>query len=328
MAGIREVAELAGVSKSTVSIVINGKSEERKIPPATQEKVIKAMKELNYQINLSAKKMRTPDTRKTVALFWTTDFREVMLARFLNGLQIQIKESALPYDIIIHPYENNHLDQEASLKNISTFHGALIANAGEQDMEYLHTLSPLVPFVLYNRISDRFSSVYVDDTVIAQNAFRLLKDKGAVGIVKAPYAFEGMRIRDSILSRLLNENRQPYLEYEISGNSAEEGFKLAHSLDFQNLDVIYAASDMIALGIMYYCHEHGIRIPQDIKILAIGNGLTNFDQYLSPSLSVIQIPMEAMAARCILMLDRQFQHSELERQAVEPEIILRSSFYC
>ena len=84
MASIKDVAAKAQVSISTVSIIINGKSKERKISKETQEKVLNAMKELNYQPNLSAKKLRLADTKKTIALFWTTDFRGVMLARFLD----------------------------------------------------------------------------------------------------------------------------------------------------------------------------------------------------------------------------------------------------
>ena len=53
MASIKDVAAKAQVSISTVSIIINGKSKERKISKETQEKVLNAMKELNYQPNLS-----------------------------------------------------------------------------------------------------------------------------------------------------------------------------------------------------------------------------------------------------------------------------------
>ena len=51
MATIKDVAKSAGVSVTTVSIIINGKSEERKISAATQERVQDAMRELGYQPN-------------------------------------------------------------------------------------------------------------------------------------------------------------------------------------------------------------------------------------------------------------------------------------
>ena len=136
MASIKDVAKHANVSISTVSIIINGKSEERKISQETQKKVRQAMKELNYQPNFSAKKLRSSQNKKTIALFWTTDFREVMLARFLSGLQTTINKMKLDYDIIIYPYENDHLCEEQTLTQISNYHGAIIANASQKDLDF------------------------------------------------------------------------------------------------------------------------------------------------------------------------------------------------
>ena len=110
MPTIKDVAALAGVSFSTVSIIINGKSAERKISLQTQKKVLDAMKELNYKPNISAKKLRNHRPTITIALFWTTDFRSSMLARFMKGLQDEIKDIQANGDcveIVIYPYETN-----------------------------------------------------------------------------------------------------------------------------------------------------------------------------------------------------------------------------
>ena len=58
MATIREVAAKAGVSLSTVSIIINGQAQERKISPATCKRVWDAVRELDYQPNIAARKLR------------------------------------------------------------------------------------------------------------------------------------------------------------------------------------------------------------------------------------------------------------------------------
>ena len=93
MSSIKDVAALAGVSLSTVSIVVNGKAKERKISEATQQRVLEAMQELSYIPNVSAKILRKGDTQKyVVALFWNFDFRGIMMHRFLFGLQKRIQE--------------------------------------------------------------------------------------------------------------------------------------------------------------------------------------------------------------------------------------------
>lgn len=326
MASIKDVAKKAGVSISTVSIIINGKSEERKISEETQNKVLLAMKELQYQPNLSAKKLRSSQSQKTIALFWTTDFREVMLARFLSGLQNKIKELQLQYDIVIYPYQNNHLHEENVLKSLSHFHGAIIANASQEDILFLKTINPMVPIVLYNREISNYSSVSVEDEIIAKNAFELLSHKNSIAMIKAPYVFDGMKIRDDTLIQLLKENHQNVLEYEVASNDSKSGLEIAKNIDFQKVDVIFTASDMLALGIMHYCFMNHIDIPEDVQILSIGNGLVSIDEYLNPSLSTIQIPMEDMAGECINIMNDLFRGSSHIQKKIEPMIQLRDSF--
>ena len=74
MASIKDVAAKAQVSISTVSIIINGKSKERKISKETQEKVLNAMKELNYQPNLSAKETTSRRYKKNDCPFLDNRF--------------------------------------------------------------------------------------------------------------------------------------------------------------------------------------------------------------------------------------------------------------
>lgn len=324
MASIKDVAQYANVSISTVSIVINGKSEQRKISEETQQRVRQAMKALNYHPNLSAKKLRSSESKKSIALFWTTDFRDVMLARFLGGLQTAIKELHLDYDIIIYPYENNKLCEEKSLTQISNYHGAIIANANQKDLDFLKSLNPMIPIVLYNRNLDNYSSVSVEDENIAEIAYQLLQKHKHIGIVRAPYAFDGMKIRDQKLMEFLND--KTLQDYSVQSNNAKGGYEAAKIIDFQSLDVLYTASDMIALGIMRYCYENHISIPNDIEIISIGNGLTPIDEYLNPSLSIIEIPMEKMAKECIKILSQLFEKPMIIKQNMNPQVILRESF--
>lgn len=322
MASIKDVANLANVSISTVSIIINGKSKERKISLETQKKVKDAMKQLNYQPNLSAQKLRSLQNEKMIALFWTTDFRDVMLARFLNELQSAIKKNNLDYDIIIYPYENNHLCNEASLSKISNFHGAIIANASQEDLNFLKKLDPMIPIVLYNRDIEHYSSVTIDDSIIANNAYQLLKDKKRIALIQAPYAFEGMKTRDEQFIHSFNHD---ITTYQAKINSSQGGYHIAKEIDFNAVDVLYTASDMIALGIMHYCFKHHIKIPEDVEILSIGNGLSNIDEFLNPSLSVIQIPMEKMAEECITIISQLFKKPIIIKKTIEPQIIIRDS---
>ena len=74
MATIKDIAEKANVSLSTVSLIINGKASERKISQETEQRVLKIMREINYIPNISAKTMRSGATPEYIlALFCSFD---------------------------------------------------------------------------------------------------------------------------------------------------------------------------------------------------------------------------------------------------------------
>ena len=84
MATIKDIAEKANVSLSTVSLIIIGKASERKISRETEERVLKIMREMNYIPNISAKTMRSGATPEYIlALFCSFDFRNTMMTRLL-----------------------------------------------------------------------------------------------------------------------------------------------------------------------------------------------------------------------------------------------------
>ena len=77
MATIKELAAYTGLSPSTVSIVLGGKAQQRKIPESTQRRVQEAAQALGYRPNISARRLRDPEAKESmvVAVFWTEDFR-------------------------------------------------------------------------------------------------------------------------------------------------------------------------------------------------------------------------------------------------------------
>lgn len=326
MPTIKDVAALAGVSFSTVSIIINGKSEERKISLKTQKKVLEAMKELNYKPNISAKKLRNHRSTITIALFWTTDFRSAMLARFMKGLQDEIRNIQAKGDcveIVIYPYENGSLRSTNKLLAVNDFNGTIIANASPEDMAYIHSINLLTPVILYNRQSPIFHSINIDDREIGRQASRILKNYNQALFVQAPVVFDEMNTR---ANSFVEEFHGSVKIKEVRENSAQAGFELASDLNFSEFDCIFASSDAIALGIEHYCYQNRISIPSDLGLLAVGNGLPQYDAFANPALSVIEIPIEHMAAMCLDGLVRLIHNEELPmRQYTQLTVIQRDS---
>lgn len=331
MASIKDVAKEAGVSFSTVSIVINGNAEARKISAETQNKVWEAVKRLNYQPNLSARSLRSQSTnKKTIALYWTTDFREVMCSRFLAGLNKYIKAQNLDYEVFVHTYINNELYKEEQNLLRPDFHGAIIATATPKDIAFLEKSSLNTPVVLYNRQSEAFSNVFVDDNVIGRKAAKAFAANGhkSVALVCAPYVFEGMRIRDTTFINECKKSRIDVIKYDIPVVSAESGYNFSKEIDFSAITGIYLPSDTLVVGLNRYCHENGINVPNDLSVLAIGNGIPDYSLYSVPSTSVVDIPMELMAENSLKLLERIFKNpgdSYPEHICLDSPLLIRES---
>lgn len=336
MASIKDVAQLAGVSFSTVSIIVNGKAAERKISAETQQRVLDAMRQLQYRPNIAAKKLKEGDKDKlVVALFWTFDFRRAMLARFLSELLKRVQESDTQIEIVVYPYTNRELYKEQALLQGNQFHVAIIANASDEDMEYLESIQSMVPIVLYNRLSDKYSSVNILDEEIGRKAAEHLYEQGYRHplIVTSETKFAGMAGRESSFVDRMAELGGVLLPEPLvaADNSVEGGVELGQELLkgglLEQTDALYCASDALALGLVHSLTEAGIRVPEQVAVLAVGNGNPHYSAYSNPPLTVVNVPMEEMARGCIDLVEKALHANEYkaERLYYDTELFARKS---
>ena len=86
---IKNIADKLGLSVSTVSVVLNGRGDQVRISKETQKKVLNAAKEINYQPNIYARRLRQAANEEApyvLALFWRRDNLNSRLGRFLEGI--------------------------------------------------------------------------------------------------------------------------------------------------------------------------------------------------------------------------------------------------
>lgn len=336
MASIKDVAQLAGVSFSTVSIIINGKAAERKISQETQQRVLDAMRQLQYRPNISAKKLKEGEKDKlVVALFWTFDFRRAMLARFLSELLRRVQESQTEIEIVVYPYTNHELYKEQALAQGNQFHAAIIANASNDDIDYLNSIQPLVPIVLYNRFSDKYSSVNIHDEEIGRKAAEHLYEQGyrRPVILTSETKFEGMSGRESSFAARMEELTGERAEavFRAEDNSVEGGVGAGKSLlegnCLEKADSLFCASDALAIGVVHSLCEAGVQVPEQLAVIAVGNGNPHYSCYNNPPLTVVNVPMEEMARGCIDLVEKAVGNAggTVERIYFDTELMVRKS---
>lgn len=322
MATIKEVAAAAQLSPSTVSIVLKGNGDARKISRETQEKVLDWARKLGYTPNMQAKVLRGGvSSNAVITLFWAIDIRAHILSRFLSGLQSALLEHDYPCELQIKPYKSNHLEEAISSRTLLGSNGMIVCNASEADMAFLENAQFHIPAVLYNRYSKRYSTINMDDRTIGALPARVFAghSRKRPALLKVPATFRGMDIRTGLFEQECRlAGMAPPVAIPVS-DDMEGGYKGASALCAADClpDCLFCTSDEVAYGALKAFYQHAVRIPEQIEIISVGNGSPEQQKFSIPSLSVIYLPMEEMAAACLKTVYDSLTSFDLSVSAVE-----------
>ena len=179
---LKRIAEDAGVSVSTVSIVLNGRGDEMRISSATQERVRECARRVDYTPNVYARRLRkSADGKGTrvVGVFWSTDFLDESMGEFFSNAYQTIQEKKYSLEFSIHFFEPGHLSEIREQLDPWQFNSMIFCGTRKDDVAFLETLDMDIPVVLSNNAqTERMSSVYVDNVDVGRNCARELYARG------------------------------------------------------------------------------------------------------------------------------------------------------
>lgn len=334
MASIKEIAKLASVSQGTASIVLNGKGKQYRISDSTQQKVYEAARELNYQPNISARRLRSggETVLPIIALFWALDTRTMLISRFLKGMQETLRSVEGDYELLIQPYVGTKLNEVRSLVTGTRFNGAIIANATEEDEAFLDEAQLNVPIVLYQRSSEKYCSVNVDGFRSGEKVAEIFAKHGhrTVGVIVPNVSSKAIRIRkEGYLSKVAELGLTVRPEHMLFASFSEQGGYEAIRELLQTggelPSALFIISDQMAVGALAALNERGKNVPGDIEI--VGHDDDEVTQFTIPSLSTVHLPVEAMAEECVKLLMDLMHHKQIEPSSrmLETHIVIRDS---
>ena len=198
---LKQIANQAGVSVSTVSIVLNGRGDEMRISAATQAKVRACAKQADYTPNVYARKLRKSAQGKgfkVVGVFWSTDFLDESMGEFFLNANRTIAEKQYSIDFSIHFFKPGALSEIREQLNPWQFNGMIFCGTRQEDVEFLESLGLDIPVVLSNNIqSDKLSGVFADNIDVGKRSARELFDHGyrRVGIITQDRLSVGASVR-------------------------------------------------------------------------------------------------------------------------------------
>lgn len=335
MATIKDVAALAKVSPTTVSLVMNGRGPEHRIPATTIERIRSAMLELGYQPNLSARRLHDKDEHKPlIAFFWPLDYRANLMGYFLSLIQNALEKKNFKAELVVRPYINDRIDASCTELIKNNYTGAIIGAASEKDIRYLENLDLNIPLVLINRESNKYTTSGCDSNKIALQAASLIRQKGykKVALLRSGTRYMATSRRTEAFCFVCRQfGIEVPQEWIFSGtNNPEGGAAASESLCAlkEKPRMVMCESDSMVAGLLYTLHKYGIQVPQQLEVLSFATQKIENTRYLIPSVSVVSMPADEIMGQAVGALIAQIRTGNREPMHLESKarIELRESF--
>lgn len=323
MGTIKQIAQKTGYSPTTVSIALRGCAAERNIPESTVRVILEAARALGYQPNISARRLRSDEPRKnSIAVFWTVDYRAVLVARFLRGAQRYIMENALDAELVVRPYLPERLSEAATPRTLNMYSGAIVCTAAQNDIAYMEGIATTCPIVFYNRTSEKYPCVCVDNEAVGRRAAEILAANGC-GRLVAVTDGEQLDFAKARLAGFLAQAGREGLPVQVlraKETSIAQGVALAGELPSPGARTgVFSLSDYIALGMLRRLAQEGRKVPGEIEVIGVGTNEADLYNCVHPVLTALEIPIEEMAYGCVGALAALWQDRDCAaRQAFVP----------
>lgn len=328
-ANIRDVAERAGVSVGTVSNVLNHRD---KVSPDAVRRVREAIAELGYVRNDAARQLRVGRS-STVGLV-VLDVRNPFFTDLARGAEREAAQHGLS---VILGNSDEDVDREAAYLDLfeeQRVRGILISPYREVGERLRRLRERGTPAVLVDRRSEdpQFSSVSVDDELGGRLAAGHLIETGRRRILFTGGPFDIRQIVDRRAGAQAAVSGAAGVSLETvptPAASVADGRATADVIAArpaaERPDAVFAANDLVAMGVLQGLAGHGIRVPEDIAIIGFDD--IGFASAAVVPLSSVRQPSELMGETALRILLDQIADPDSQAQHVvfEPELVVRAS---
>jgi DNA-binding LacI/PurR family transcriptional regulator len=304
---IEDVANLARVSKVTVSYVLNGRGAQARISAATAEKVREAARELGYRPNGLARRLLSKRTH-TIALAFQYAGLFASESGFINELMAGVCQAAtdLGYDLVLHTRAPQPGEDDADVLTDGRCDGALLLR-DMQDPIASKLADQGFPAVMFFTHSDdpRVSFVDADNLGGAKMAVRHLVERGhtRIGLIHGSDASFASFDRRTGFAQAIAHHGLPHRDdWHIQmGWAKEDPSELSRLLETPDRpSALVCWSDDVALEVLRLARDAGLSIPDDLAVVGF-DSLVHCERS-DPPLTSMRQPIREMAATATIAL--------------------------
>lgn len=321
---IQDVAAHAGVSKATVSRVLNRNPH---VKEEIRNRVLRAIEELSYRPSAIARNLATNRTNMIGLVL--PDITNPYFPVLARG--IEDAAHRLGYTLFIGNTDNDpKLEQEYIYKLVGQQVGGIVLISSTLNEEAVGDLADLqTPLVLCDRLiaGTPFDAVLIDNYKAAHEAVSYFIDQGheRIAHLAGPRNIQSAENRKiGYLDAMRFAGLEPFVS--VGTFSYESGaHQIGAVIDEYKPTALFAANDMLALGAMQEIYRRGLRVPEDIAI--IGCDDIAFCTMSRPTLSSISIPVYQIGVTAVQLLEDQMKGVSLGSKNVilEHKLVHRES---
>jgi LacI family transcriptional regulator len=328
-----DVAIEAGVSRTTVSFVLNGRTDV-KIPNDTRQRVLSAAERLGYHPHASARQLAGGRSHVIALVFRQTPEQiagDAILAETLRGLAAAAR--SVGFRVLVEPLAPDGPDATyTALLRAQHADGLVVSGPRVDDPSLAALIAEDFPIIIQGALPGvAVASVDVDNVAGARGAVEHLLALGhrrIACITNAPVVYtaakerlEGYRLALAGAGLPIVDDLIAAAAFDAPSGHAAMVQLLGRGVPF---DAVFVASDVVALGAIGALRDAGLRVPSDISIVGFDD--IPLAAYFDPPLTTVRLPaFELGQAAGRALLERITDHATVSRTLLPTELIVRAS---
>lgn len=329
---LSDIAKELNISTTTISFIMNGKAEEKRISPQLTEKVLQKVKEMGYVPNQLAKSLRTG--KSNILGLIVEDISNSFFASVAHIIEEEANKKG--YKIFYCSSENNAEKMSELIKIFreSQVDGFIITPAEGSEKEIKKLIDEKSNLILFDRFFPAIDTNYVvlDNSYGTYIGVKHLIQKGhkKIGFVTTDSRQSQMQERLAGYVKAITENGLKQYVKKVSFFD-EASVTIDNICDFlrkkTDLDAIFFATNYLGIYGLQAIKKLELQIPTDLAVISFDDH--DIFKLITPSITVIAQPIEEMSKTMIQILLNQLEgkHGAVKNKKaiLKPTLIIRQS---
>lgn len=319
---IKEIAKIAGVSKSTVSRVITGSKE---VSQKTKEKILQIMQEENYVPNRFAASLSSAKS-KVIGII-VPDIKNTFYVDLIDQLELNLQEHGYTIFLCITRGKNSFLKYYFDLLNSIQAEGVFYISPSTDKID-LKAISHIPMITIDGQINDSIPSVICNHRDAIKLGFTTLIEKQCKNIlyITGLTYFYSVVSKNMGYERTIDEHKNIKIKKVQTALDPQENYEIIKKaiIKDKTIDGIVCINDQLAFITIRVLRELNLRLSKDVLLIGYDN--SSYINTLAPELSSVEIPIKKMAGSAVnIMINKLDNGIDVSSDIIDLELIKRDS---